>query len=70
MSGGLGCFDLSQQMAEYTLAIDPHAYPSQSASALLLRIRSDTWTPAKADPALVDQRALGVQFGGLTISSP
>jgi hypothetical protein len=68
MPGGLGCLDLSQQMAEYTLTIDPRAYPSQSASALLLRIRSDTWTPAKADPALVDQRALGVQFGGLRIT--
>jgi hypothetical protein len=68
VAGGLGCLDLSPQMAEYTLTIDPRAYPRQSASALLLRIRSDTWMPAKADPALVDQRALGVQFGGLTIT--
>jgi hypothetical protein len=68
--GSLGCFDLHEQMAEYMLTIDPRVYPGQSAGAMLLRIRSDTWTPAKADPAQIDRRALGVQFGGLTISPP
>jgi hypothetical protein len=57
-------------MAEYTLTIDPRVYPNAAAGAMLLRLRSDTWVPAKADPAQVDRRALGIQFGGLSINSP
>jgi hypothetical protein len=68
--GTLGCFGLSEQMTEYTLTIDPRVYPDRSAGAMVLRIRSDTWTPAKADPAQIDRRALGVQFGGLIIEAP
>jgi hypothetical protein len=67
IGGSLGCLDLQQQMTDYTLTLDPRAYPAVAASALLLHIHSDTWVPAKADRALVDRRALGVQFGGLSI---
>jgi hypothetical protein len=66
----LGCFNLQERMTGHTLTIDPHAYPNVAAGAMLLRIRSDTWVPAKADPAQLDRRALGVQFGGLSINSP
>jgi hypothetical protein len=66
----LGCFALQEQMSDYVLTIDPRRYATQDSDALLLRIRGDTWTPAKADPAQIDRRALGVQFGGLTIDRP
>jgi hypothetical protein len=68
--GTLGCFELKEQMAEYKLTIDPRVYPNAAAGAVLLRLRSDTWVPAKADPAQVDRRALGIQFGGLSVNSP
>jgi hypothetical protein len=56
-------------MASYTFTIDPRSYPDARAGAVLLRIRSGAWVPAKADPAQIDRRALGVQFGGLEISN-
>jgi hypothetical protein len=67
IAGALGCFELSEGMADYSLIIDPRAYPSPADGALLLRIHSDTWVPARADSAQIDQRTLGVQFGGITI---
>jgi len=70
LPGTLGCFDLQEQMTGYALTIDPRVYPNATPGALLLRLRSNTWVPAKAEPAQVDRRTLGVQFGGLTISSP
>jgi hypothetical protein len=70
IAGALGCFELSEPMAGYSLTIDPRIYPNAPEGALLLRIRSDTWSPARADPAQTDRRALGVQFGGLSIDSP
>jgi hypothetical protein len=66
----LGCFDLQEQMSDYVLTIDPRRYSTHGPGAIVLRIRSDTWTPTKADPTQLDRRALGVQFGGLTISPP
>ncbi len=56
-------------MASYTLTIDPRSYPDAGTGAILLRIRSGAWVPAKADPAQSDRRVLGVQFGGLEISN-
>jgi hypothetical protein len=64
----LGCFDLQQQMTNYVLTLDPRRYSTHASGSIVLRIRSGTWTPAKADPAQADQRALGVQFGGLSIA--
>jgi hypothetical protein len=66
----LGCFTLREQMTDYVLAIDPRRYSTLSSGSIVLRIRSDTWMPAKADPAQIDRRALGVQFGGLLIEAP
>lgn len=64
----LGCFDLTRDMAGYTLTLDPRAYPVSTTGGALLRIRSAAWTPSVADPALNDDRPVGVQFGGLTIA--
>jgi hypothetical protein len=66
----LGCFDVQEQMSDYVLTIDPHYYSTHASGSIVLRIRSDTWTPAKADPAQIDRRILGVQFGGLSIEAP
>jgi hypothetical protein len=66
IAGGPGCFELGAQMASYTFTLDPRSYPT-GADAILLRIQSDTWVPAEADPAQIDRRALGVQFGGLRL---
>jgi hypothetical protein len=66
--GGPGCFELGEQMAGYTFTLDPRSYPGAEAGAALLRITSDTWVPAEVDPAQLDRRALGVQFGGLGMS--
>ena len=63
----LGCFDLTEQMAGYSLTLDPRNYPASTTGSALLRLQSETWQPAQLDPALHDQRALGIQFGGLTI---
>jgi hypothetical protein len=65
----LGCFDLQEQMSGYVLVIDPRRYPTHASGSIVLRIRSDTWTPAKADPAQIDRRILGIQFGGLSIET-
>jgi hypothetical protein len=65
--GTLGCVELGEQMTSYTFTIDPRVYPDAGSGTILLRIRSGTWVPARADPAQIDQRVLGVQFGGLTI---
>jgi hypothetical protein len=67
--GALGCVELGEQMAGYTFTIDPRNYPDAGAGAILLRIRSGAWVPAQADPAQIDRRVLGVQFGGLEIGS-
>jgi hypothetical protein len=64
------CFDLgSAAMAGYRYTIDPRGQPAPATGAYLLRIASPAWTPAKSDPAQVDQRSLGVQFGGLAIGN-
>jgi hypothetical protein len=56
-------------MAGYRFTIDPRGQPTPATGAYLLRIASSAWVPAKADPAQVDQRALGVQFGGAEIEN-
>jgi hypothetical protein len=54
-------------MAGYRFTIDPRGRPAPATGTYLLRIRSAAWVPAQADPAQIDQRSLGVQFGGLAI---
>jgi hypothetical protein len=66
---GEQCFDLSAGMAGYHYLIDPRSVTTPASGTFLLRITSSTWIPAEADPALHDQRQLGVQFGGITVGS-
>lgn len=63
------CFELTSQMASYSLPIDPALLDPSGTGSFLLRVESDTWVPAAVDPAQHDRRALGVQFGGLTLES-
>ena len=51
-------------MTGYRFMIDPRGQPSPATGTYLLRISSAAWVPAQADPAQIDQRSLGVQFGG------
>jgi hypothetical protein len=57
----------SSSMAGYRFTIDPRGQPIPATGTYLLRISSAAWVPAQADPAQIDQRALGVQFGGVSI---
>jgi hypothetical protein len=59
----------SATMAGYRFTIDPRGQPAPATGTYLLRISSPAWVPAQADPAQIDQRALGVQFGGLAIGN-
>jgi hypothetical protein len=65
---GEQCFALSAGMAGYRYVIDPRGTPAPASGTFLLRIVSPaTWVPADVDPALHDQRELGVQFGGVSV---
>jgi hypothetical protein len=61
---GLGCFDLDEGAAEYRFTLPPEAL---AGDALLLRIESEPWIPARDDPQGRDPRRLGVQFAGLRL---
>ncbi|GAB4201412.1 MAG: hypothetical protein OHK0022_23450 [Roseiflexaceae bacterium] len=62
------CVTLTEQQADYRFTIDPASLPATPTGTLLLRLRSESsWVPADVDPALVDGRSLGVQFGGLKV---
>jgi hypothetical protein len=65
---GEQCWALSSSaMLGYRFTIDPRGQPIPATGTYLLRISSPAWVPAQSDPAQVDQRSLGVQFGGLAI---
>jgi hypothetical protein len=64
----LECFDLTTGISSYRLQLDPRLLPPSSTGTALLRIQSTAWRPAEVDPALHDERSLGVQFGGLLIT--
>ncbi len=61
----LGCFTLAETWKEYAIVLDPAQLPPAATGSLLLRLTSDGWVPAQADPRQNDQRGLGIQFGGL-----
>jgi hypothetical protein len=63
----LGCLELGEQPASYSLRLDPAALPPAPSGTLLLRIASPSWVPAAEDPRQNDRRAVGVQFGGYEI---
>jgi hypothetical protein len=52
-------------IAGYRFTIDPRGQPAPPTGTYLLRIASPAWVPAQVDPAQIDQRNLGVLFGGL-----
>ncbi|HEU5100381.1 MAG TPA: hypothetical protein VFU22_15240, partial [Roseiflexaceae bacterium] len=67
---GEQCFDLRDAaMAGYRVTIDPRGQPAPPTGTYLLRIASPAWVPAESDPDQIDQRRLGVQFGGITAVS-
>ncbi len=62
------CATLTEEMADYRFAIDRTALPATPTGTLLLRLKSESaWVPAAVDPALLDGRSLGAQFGGLSV---
>ena len=61
------CYALGPDMREIVYEIDGRGQPAPPTGALLLRLTSEPWVPAAADPAQHDRRALGVQFGGLSV---
>ncbi|MEO7910655.1 MAG: hypothetical protein ABIV47_13490, partial [Roseiflexaceae bacterium] len=64
---GEQCVTLNDpKIAGYRFTIDPRGHAVPPTGTYLLRITSPAWVPAQADPAQVDQRNLGVLFGGLT----
>jgi hypothetical protein len=67
---GEQCLTLNNTaMTSYSFTIDPRGQPAPPTGTYLLRIASPAWVPAQADPAQIDQRALGVQFGGVEIEN-
>lgn len=60
------CFTLAEGAAEYALPLPPDMRPAPG-QALLVRITSATWIPARDDPQGRDPRRLGVQFAGLRL---
>jgi hypothetical protein len=57
----------STAMAGYRFTLDPRGQPAAGTGTFLLRIASTPWVPAESDPAQVDKRRLGVQFGGIEV---
>jgi hypothetical protein len=57
------------KIAGYRFTIDPRGQPAPATGTYLLRIASSAWVPAQADPAQIDQRNLGVLFGGVEIEN-
>jgi hypothetical protein len=64
----LGCLPVSAEPGGYTLRLDPAALPPAPTGTLLLRITSAPWVPAAEDPRQTDRRAVGVQFGGMSVA--
>jgi hypothetical protein len=63
----LGCLEVEAEERWYQFVLDPRRLPPAASETLLLHIESQAWVPAAEDPRQSDQRAVGVQFGGLRI---
>jgi hypothetical protein len=59
----LACLTLTEEMQTYVLELPEMA--SAPRGSYLLRIMSEGWVPAQADPRQTDQRNVGIQFGEL-----
>ncbi len=64
----LGCQPVGAAPAEYVVRLDPATLPPDPGGTLLLRITSDPWVPAAEDARQTDERAVGVQFGGMAVT--
>lgn len=64
----LGCFELAETPATYSVRLDPATLPPAITGTLLLRLDSQSWVPAAEDPRQNDRRAVGVQLGAIHIS--
>ncbi len=58
-----GCVALDETPRPYRIAIGAPTAPGTG--TLLVRIASEIWVPAEADPAQIDRRRLGVLYGGI-----
>ncbi|MCG8351053.1 MAG: hypothetical protein MI924_25060 [Chloroflexales bacterium] len=65
----LGCLDLDNAMSTYTISLPTQQAPLSPTGSMLLRLESSVWIPAFEDQRQNDQRSIGVQFGGLTVTS-
>jgi hypothetical protein len=65
----LGCLDLDNAMSTYTISLPPQQAALPPTGSMLLRLESPVWIPAFEDQRQNDQRSIGVQFGGLTVTS-
>jgi hypothetical protein len=63
----LGCVEIVSEEQWYRFVLDPQQLPPASGGTLLLHIDSEAWVPAAEDSRRSDQRAVGVQFGGLRV---
>nr|MDQ2999271.1 hypothetical protein [Chloroflexota bacterium] len=67
---GEQCVTLNDtKTAGYRFTIDLRGQPAPTTGTYLLRIASPAWVPAQVDSAQVDQRDLGVLFGGVEIEN-
>ncbi len=63
----LGCVILGAEMANYRVPLPMLPGDRPATGSMLLRLSSPAWVPAAEDPHQRDQRAVGIQFGGLMI---
>lgn len=61
------CVTLDDEPQTITLTIAPRSLPPSPTGAILLRITSPTWIPARDDPQGRDPRRLGVQLLDVTM---
>ncbi|NTU80258.1 MAG: hypothetical protein HGA45_12935, partial [Chloroflexales bacterium] len=64
----LGCLELGEKPASYTLRLDPARLPPAPGGSLLVRLDSLSWVPAAEDPRQTDRRPVGVQLGGVALT--
>lgn len=63
----LGCVIVGAEMATYRVPVPVLPGDRPPTGSMLLRLSSPAWVPAAEDPNQRDQRAVGIQFGGLMI---
>jgi hypothetical protein len=66
----LGCLTVDNTIQSYHIPLEGGSIPDMPThtGAMLLRLESETWVPAQEDPRQIDQRVVGVQFGGVDLA--